>query len=81
MSSLDLLKFYHQLPRLSENDVWCQYAYFYCGHAGINRMMKNIKWKHFWRGIQEDITAFVKHYESFQRNKHINLKKQPMILT
>lgn len=51
------------------------------GHAGINRMIKNIKTKYYWTGMQEDVTTFVKHCELCQKNKHINMRKQPMVIT
>lgn len=51
------------------------------GHAGINRMIRNITKKYHWPGIYKDVTEFVKHCKTCQRNKHINLKRQPMEIT
>lgn len=51
------------------------------GHAGINRMIQNIKKKYFWTGMQNDVTTFVKHCPVCQRNKYIQPKKQPMTIT
>jgi Integrase zinc binding domain/Integrase core domain len=62
-----LLNDYHLLPT--------------SGHAGINKMITNIKAKYFWTGMQEDITKYVKNCTVCQRNKHINKKKQPMMIT
>lgn len=62
-----LLNDYHLLPT--------------SGHAGINRMMMNIKRKYFWTGMQNDIANYVKHCPICQKNKHISPKKQPMEIT
>lgn len=51
------------------------------GHAGINRMLKNIKKRYYWTGLQQDIITYIKHCTICQKNKHINRKKQPMEIT
>lgn len=51
------------------------------GHAGINRMIRNIKKEYYWTGMQQDITTYVKNCDSCQRNKHINKKRQPLVIT
>lgn len=51
------------------------------GHAGINRMIRNIKKRYYWTGMQQDITSYVKNCDSCQRNKHINKKRQPLVIT
>ena len=51
------------------------------GHAGINRMIANIRKKYFWTGLQTDVTEFVKQCSLCQRNKHINKNKQPLEIT
>lgn len=62
-----LLNDYHLLPT--------------SGHAGIIRMLRNLKKKYYWTGMQNDITTYVKHCSICQRNKHIKPKRQPMTIT
>ena len=51
------------------------------GHAGINRMIKNIRQTYYWTGLQQDVTEYVRQCVSCQRNKHIKGKTQPMEIT
>ena len=51
------------------------------GHAGINRMMSNMKRRYFWTGMQNDIATYVKHCGKCQRNKHTNTRRQPMTIS
>ena len=51
------------------------------GHAGINRMLRNIRKKYCWTGMQKDIAMFVKACEFCQKHKQINPKRQPMVIT
>lgn len=51
------------------------------GHAGVNRMIKNIKKDYNWTGMQNDILNYVRNCPLCQRNKHINTKRQPMQIT
>lgn len=40
------------------------------GHAGINRMINNIKKYYHWKGLHKDIETFVKRCDDCQRHKH-----------
>ena len=51
------------------------------GHAGINRMINNIRQTYFWTGLQQDVTEYVKQCAICQRNKHSKIKTQPMEIT
>ncbi|KAG7302874.1 hypothetical protein JYU34_012858 [Plutella xylostella] len=52
------------------------------GHAGINRMINNIKKYYFWPGITNDVINFVKKCKSCQIQKHTNRHtKEPMTIT
>lgn len=52
------------------------------GHAGINRMVNNIKKHYFWPSMDNDVRAFVKKCDSCQKQKHSNRYiKEPMMIT
>lgn len=51
------------------------------GHAGIRRMMNNIRKKYFWTGMEHDVTNFVKKCNCCQRYKYLNNVKEPMVIT
>lgn len=52
------------------------------GHAGVNRMLNNIKKYYFWPGMTNDVEKFVKKCSSCQIQKHSNKHtKEPMIIT
>lgn len=52
------------------------------GHAGVNRMLSNIKKYYFWPGLTSDVTNFVKRCKSCQLHKFTNHKiKEPMVIT
>jgi Integrase zinc binding domain/Integrase core domain len=51
------------------------------GHAGVNRMLKNIQKYYFWPGMSNDVTNYVKVCESCQRYKHSLLPKEEMVIT
>lgn len=51
------------------------------GHAGIRRMLSNIKRRYFWPGIVKDVTDFVSKCDQCQRQKHFKYTKQPMVIT
>lgn len=51
------------------------------GHAGIRRMLNNIRKKYFWSGLERDITNFVMKCTKCQRYKYLNTVKEPMVLT
>lgn len=62
-----ILNDYHMLPT--------------SGHAGIRRMIKNIKQKYFWHGLESDVTSFVNKCDKCQRHKYLKPIKQPMTIT
>lgn len=52
------------------------------GHAGIRRMINNIKKYYFWTGMEVDVTNFVKKCDKCQRQKHSShYIKEPMTIT
>lgn len=51
------------------------------GHAGINRMLQNIKKRYFWPGMSKDVSNFVTKCDSCQRYKHSKHVKEPMVIT
>lgn len=48
------------------------------GHAGIRRMLNNIKKYYFWTNMEEDVKRFVKKCVKCQTQKHSLPTKQPM---
>ena len=51
------------------------------GHAGVSRMINNIKKYYFWSSMYNDVKAFVKRWDSCQKQKHSNsYTKQPMTI-
>ncbi|CAH2083624.1 unnamed protein product [Euphydryas editha] len=51
------------------------------GHAGIRRMINNIRQKYFWTGLEKDVTEFVRKCDQCQRQKHFKYIKEPMVIT
>lgn len=51
------------------------------GHAGIRRMVNNIRRKYFWTGLERDVSNFIKKCDKCQRYKYLNNVKEPMVLT
>ena len=52
------------------------------GHAGMRRMVNNIKKYYFWPGLQNDVKTFVSKCEKCQKNKHTShYIKEPMVIT
>lgn len=51
------------------------------GHAGIRRMVSNIRRHYFWPGMEKDVTEFVTRCDQCQRQKHFKYTKQPMVIT
>lgn len=52
------------------------------GHAGVNRMLNNIKQYYFWPGLSNDVKQFVKNCHQCQYHKHSNKHiKQPLTIT
>lgn len=63
-----ILNDYHMLPT--------------SGHAGIRRMINNIKKRYFWPGLEKDVTKFVSRCDKCLRQKHFSKYiKQPMVIT
>lgn len=65
------------IKRISDHDTKCVILNDYhilptSGHAGIRRMITNIKRHYFWPGIEKDVTNFVKKCDKCQRNKYSN---------
>ena len=52
------------------------------GHAGVSRMINNIKKYYFWPSMYNDVKTFVKRCDTCQKQKHSNYyTKQPMAIT
>lgn len=52
------------------------------GHAGINRMINNIKRYYFWSGLDIDVNNFVKKCDKCQKQKYSNhYIREPMVVT
>lgn len=51
------------------------------GHAGIKRTINTIRQKYYWKGINQDVSTFIKSCEKCQKFKSINVAKPPMIVT
>ena len=51
------------------------------GHAGVSRMINNIKKYYFWPSLYNDVKSFDKRCDSCQKQKHSNYyTKQPMAI-
>lgn len=62
-----ILNDYHMLPS--------------SGHAGIRRMINNIRKRYFWPGLEKDVTEFVNRCDKCLRQKHFKYIKEPMVIT
>lgn len=51
------------------------------GHAGIRRMLNNIKKYYFWPGLENDVIKFVKKCPKCQKQKYTVIVKEPMVIT
>lgn len=51
------------------------------GHAGVQRMISNIKKYYYWSGLTEDVKKFVRKCDSCQRYKFSKPIKEPMMIT
>lgn len=51
------------------------------GHAGIRRMLCNIRKYYFWPGLENDVTNYVKRCDQCQRQKYSKYVKEPMVIT
>ena len=52
------------------------------GHLGINKTIKRIKKQFYWKGMKDEVKAYIKNCESCQKNKITNKHvQQPMIIT
>lgn len=52
------------------------------GHAGVNRMLNNIKKYYFWPGMSNDVIEYVKKCKPCQIQKHTNRHvKEPLVVT
>lgn len=51
------------------------------GHAGVRRMLNNIKKYYFWTNMDKDVAEFVKKCDKCQKQKHSLPTKQPMTIT
>lgn len=52
------------------------------GHAGVNRMLNNIKRHYFWPGMTTSVTKYVKNCKQCQIQKYTNHHtKEPMVIT
>lgn len=51
------------------------------GHAGVRRMINNIKRKFYWPGIEKDVRNYIQKCETCQKIKHSRYIKEPMVIT
>lgn len=51
------------------------------GHAGINRMYRNVCRKFIWKNLKEDIKKFIKNCRECQTCKHSKYTREPMVIT
>ncbi|PZC84206.1 hypothetical protein B5X24_HaOG205401 [Helicoverpa armigera] len=51
------------------------------GHAGMRRMLTNIKKYYFWPGLESDVKTFVKKCIQCQKHKYTVQVKEPMVIT
>lgn len=51
------------------------------GHAGVRRMVNNIKRRYYWPNIDKDVQEYVKKCSKCQLMKHSRHTKQPMEMT
>lgn len=51
------------------------------GHAGMRRMLTNIKKYYFWPGLETDVQNFVKKCPQCQKHKYTFQVKEPMTIT
>jgi hypothetical protein len=51
------------------------------GHAGVRRMVSNIRSKYYWPGLETDVRNFVKKCSKCQVTKYSRNVRQPMIIT
>lgn len=51
------------------------------GHAGINRMLNNIRRNYYWPRLRLDIENFVRRCVMCQKCKYSKTKKQPLTIT
>lgn len=51
------------------------------GHAGVRRMINNIKSKYFWPGLESDVRKYVSKCQKCQMNKYSKNIIEPMVIT
>lgn len=51
------------------------------GHAGVRRMLNNIKRKYYWPGMEYDVARYVQKCTKCQRMKHSKHVREPMTIT
>ena len=51
------------------------------GHAGIRRMLNNIRRFYFWPSMHKDVEKYVRTCEKCQKEKYSVKTKQPMVIT
>lgn len=51
------------------------------GHAGVRRMINNIKRKYYWPEMEKDVREFVSKCDKCQFSKHSRNTKEPMVIT
>lgn len=51
------------------------------GHAGVRRMVNNIKSKYYWPGLENDVRNYVSKCSKCQVMKHSPSYKEPMVIT
>lgn len=51
------------------------------GHAGVQRMVNNIKGKYFWPGLENDVRKYVSKCDKCQTSKYFRNIVEPMVVT
>jgi transposase InsO family protein len=52
-----------------------------CGHAGIRRMINNIKRKYYWPELEQEVRNFVRKCSKCQHMKYSRENREPMQIT
>lgn len=74
------------IKRVLENDEKTYILHDYhllptSGHAGVRRMINNIKGKYFWPGMENDVRCYVSKCKKCQTSKYSRNIVEPMVVT
>lgn len=74
------------VKRILENDEKAYILHDYhllptSGHAGVRRMVNNIKSKYFWPNLESDVRRYVSKCQKCQTSKYSRSTVEPMVVT